>query len=241
MLTRNSIHTFEDNGITYQFYFENEVPCIGTGQSLSCIPGDTSGTLIVPSSFTFEGNKYTLTHIGQYAFYGSMITSLVFPPTIDYMHGGACENLQKVEIIDLSQTKIRTIEEYTFFHCYSLKRLLLPATISSIKRHVFNSTQSLKYIGISSKLKDMDENFCGIICYLEVIFYCGETYNGLVIPQKESIKKVIVPNNYQGNMFSGYPINKTSFNCYFEKASCNARKISYSFSLRISLFLFLAK
>ena len=194
------------------------------------MPVSTSGRLILPSYFTFENKRYPLSHVYAYAFLYTNITELIFPPTLEYLGHGACEGIIYAELIDLSATKITFLGNFTFSRCYSLKRLLLPETVTQINPWSFDRTKQLRFIEISPKMKEMKNNFCPE-CALDSIFYCGNEYNGLIIPAE--IKHVYVPHNYKEVDFAGVIVNRTSFNCHYQNKICTKDHIIPSYHIII--------
>ena len=221
-------HTFVDNGITHTFYFSGNTPILGTkSNETASIPQSTTGTIYLPNEFIFESKTYQLTHIGQYSFINTNIQQLIFSSNVKYLYSTACEYIPYVELIDLSQTQITELLGYTFSRCYNLKRLLLPGTIQKISLKDFKDTRSLKFIEISSKLLSLNEDFCTPNCGLQTIYYCGSIYNGLEFPNNINISRIIVPRNYEGEYFGNMKVNKTSFNCYYERTKCFCKKMSF--------------
>lgn len=121
---------------------------------------DLSRTTITEiSDRFFEGNKNlkkvilpdTLTIIGQYAFYDcSSLTEINFPSSIADIKDAAFQSCISLKTADLSQTKIVTASDKLFDNCSSLIEVILPETVTLIKKS-FSSCSALKEVNLLSK------------------------------------------------------------------------------------------
>ncbi len=109
--------------------------------------GDYSGDIIIPSTVTFEGQTYTVTEIGNMAFYNCDITSIQLPPTIKKLAGGAFYSCVKLTKIDLPDS-LEIIEDQAFCYCVSLNSIKIPSSVQRIKFHAFAHCSNLEYIDL---------------------------------------------------------------------------------------------
>lgn len=83
----------------------------------------------IPSTVVYNGNTYTVTAIGEYAFYGSEITSITIPNTvvsIDQRAFTYCRSLTSVTISE----GVTSIGFQAFFGCTKLSSMTISAKIS---------------------------------------------------------------------------------------------------------------
>lgn len=86
---------FEVNGITYYTSALTNTNVEVTGKTKNY-----TGDIVIPESVSYQGNTYTVTTIDEEAFYGDTdITSIVIPPTIDYIDESAFSNCSNLDIV----------------------------------------------------------------------------------------------------------------------------------------------
>ena len=104
---------------------------------------------------TFEtidlSNCTKLTYIGIEAFYRAGMREFIVSPSITTIRRYAFSYNPDLVSIDLQNTQITTLDQYTFAGCTSLEHLALPSTIKSFGTGTFNGCTGLKsiYIPIS--------------------------------------------------------------------------------------------
>ena len=86
---------FEVNGITYHTSALTNTDVWVTGKAKNY-----TGDIVIPESVSYQGNTYTVTTIDEDAFYGDTdITSIVIPPTIEYIDESAFSNCSNLDIV----------------------------------------------------------------------------------------------------------------------------------------------
>ena len=65
----------------------------------------------------------------------------------------ACDNCHLLKKVDLSNTQIEEIREFTFVHCTSLKEVSLPMTLHTIRVKAFMNCAALPELAIPPSLK----------------------------------------------------------------------------------------
>ena len=102
--TAVAAHDFEVDGIYYNITdaTNKTVAVTYRGDSYSSYSNEYTGDMVIPESVTYNGNTYSVTNIGGYAFfYCSGLTSIVIPNSV---------------------TKVG---HYSFWNCTSLKELYI--------------------------------------------------------------------------------------------------------------------
>ena len=146
--------------VTYQEYRESE----------NLFRSDYSGNVIIPESVTYNGEPYSVTSIGEGAFYCcSGLTSVTIPNSI-YMIGSDafayCSSLTSITIPNsvkdlgvntfygcssLTSVEIGNSVKYlagTFYGCSSLTSIEIPNNVTSIGSYAFYGCSSLTSITI---------------------------------------------------------------------------------------------
>jgi len=141
--------TFTVDGVTYTITdATNKTVAIGTEASTAAISKSTAGAFTIPSSVSYNADNYTVTGIGNYAFYHcSAMTSVTIPNTVAYIGIDAFgyTGLKSI-IIPTSVTSIGGIAfEYT-----KLTSVIIPASVVSIGSNIFWYCNSLASITVDN-------------------------------------------------------------------------------------------
>ena len=147
--------------------------------------GEYSGAIIIPASVMYDGKTYSVTSIGDYAFYGcSSLTSITIPnsvTSIGYNAFSGCSSLTSVTIPN-SMTSIgwkafngcsgltsvtipnsvTSIGDDAFFGC-SLTSITIPNSVTSIGSKAFYGCSSLTAVTIPNSVTSIGEmafRFC---------------------------------------------------------------------------------
>lgn len=139
-----SAYDFKVDGIIYDKTSETEV-------ALANDPNGTSysGVVTIPPSVTYDGKTYSVTAIGEQAFYyESDITSVSIPETVT------------------------SIGAEAFYNCSNLSSVTIPATLSQIDRFAFGLCKSLTQITLGQSLTFLGNkafsgctNLATVYCY----------------------------------------------------------------------------
>jgi len=125
-----------------------------TSQSSSHSVGNSSlsGSVVIPSSVTYNGNTYTVTAISFDAFsYCENITSITIPSTVISIGGNAFASCTSLTSIDFGSS-IEDIGSYAFTSCTSLTNIILPTSLNSIGSNAFSGCNNLVSINIPTSV-----------------------------------------------------------------------------------------
>lgn len=163
------------------------------------------------TSLSFPSSLQT---IGNNAFtYCSNITSIAFPSSLKTIGERAFVQLELLDNIDLSITKVETIGEVAFLNCSAVKSVSFPKTLKSIGKQAFQGLSNIETIALNEGLESIGEN-----AFIET----------------SKVYKVYIPKSIKsfGNyVFGSYQQNKQTLNLFFEDASFDeVNRIAYGVS-----------
>ncbi len=117
---------------------------------------DYKGTINIPTSVNWNGRNYNVTGIHAYAFKRMRdLQSVVVPPSITEIGSSAFRNSEKlgrVLFMNPNDSKLTKILISTFRNCSSLDNVVLPNSVKSIGEYAFAGCTSLKKLQLSSSL-----------------------------------------------------------------------------------------
>ena len=118
---------------------------------------DYSGSVNIPEKFTFENVEYSVTSIGEYAFYlCSSLTSVHFPSTLSTISDNAFSGCRSLSSVDFPNS-VKSIGENAFSGCHSLKSLTIPNSVTSIANHAFTACSGLTSVFIPNSITNIGE------------------------------------------------------------------------------------
>ncbi|MBP5458052.1 MAG: leucine-rich repeat protein [Paludibacteraceae bacterium] len=126
-------------------------------------------TVTTIGDFAFSGQKSLenvrfgggVRRIGNCAFLISGLRKVVLPPSVEYLGIEVFSYNTQLEYVDLSSTKIKTLNRGLFVNCSKMTDVLLPNGLESILEYSFGDTQRLKKIDLPSSLKIIRSPFDG--------------------------------------------------------------------------------
>ena len=124
--------TKEVGGITYKLISETAVEVIaGTSKY--------TGDITIPSEVTIDGNKFTVSRIGEKAFYECTgLTSVVIPNSVTTIgsYAYSCTGLTSVTI----PNGVISIGHFAFYSCSGLASIAIPNSVTTIGNVAFGNT-----------------------------------------------------------------------------------------------------
>ena len=114
--------------------------------------GDYSGMIVIPESITFENSLYSVTSIGERAFYGcNGLTSVTIPNSVTSIGWSAfwdCSSLTSVTI----PNSVTSIGWSAFWDCSSLTSVTIPNSVTNIGGSAFAWCISLTSVTIPNSV-----------------------------------------------------------------------------------------
>ena len=119
---------------------------------------DCSGDITIPETVTYNGNTYTVTSIGDHAFYqrysNSKITSIILPNTINSINSSAFYNCDGLTELTIPES-VMTIADYAFSDCDYITNVTIPNSVTRIGQESFYSCDRLKNLIIGNTVSSI--------------------------------------------------------------------------------------
>ena len=137
-----SAEDFSVDGIYYNITSSTNktVEVTYKGNYYNSYSNEYSGSITLPATVTYNGVTYSVTSIGNSAFYGcSSLTSITIPESvtsIGYYAFSDCSSLTAITIPE----GVTSIGNSAFSGCSSLTTITIPESVTSIEKSAFNGT-----------------------------------------------------------------------------------------------------
>ena len=160
-------------GISYSVNTTNK-----TASVVSNYYGAYSGNIIIPETIIYDNTTYSVTSIGEDAFYKSGITSVTIPNSVTSISENAFLDCHQLEFVTIGNS-VKSIGESAFEYCSGLMSVAIPNSVSSIGRHAFWGCSGLVSMRVGRNNGTYDSrNNCNAIIKTstnELIFGCKNT------------------------------------------------------------------
>ena len=147
--------TFQVGDLYYNITSETTVEV--TYQYVSYDNYSSLTTATIPESITHNGTTYSVTSIGDYAFYGcSSLTSITIPNSVTSIGRQAfnvCSSLTSITI----PNSVTSIGEGAFDYCSSLTSVTIPNSVTSIGNGAFSYCSSLTSVTIPNSVTSIGD------------------------------------------------------------------------------------
>ena len=152
IIASTKLFTYNNNGDTITGLSESGYTAIENGVTKFVMP-----TKLVSKDANGNRKVTTITTIGENAFNATVegkqtcvkIKSVIFPTTLTTLKTNAFDGCNGLEKIDLSNTQIGAIENYSFRNCSNLAEVEAPNTLKSIGTAGFANCKNLLKIDLS--------------------------------------------------------------------------------------------
>ena len=167
-------HDFEVDGICYNLINATEVEITYKGSSHNEFENEYTDNIIISETVEYYGFTYSITSIGNYAFY-------------------ECINLTGIDIPD----SVTSIGERAFEGCYSLIDVVIGDNVTSIGEWAFSGCTSLTVVEIPNSVTSIGE-WAFQCCYNLIDVVIGNSVTSIedyVFYDCTSLSKIKIPDN----------------------------------------------
>ena len=171
----------EIDGINYELNAEARQATVIKKSS-----GAYSGEVVIPESVKYYGTAYSVTSIGESAFYYcSFLTSVTIPNSVTSIGESAfykCSRLTSVTI----GSGVTSIGDRAFYDCSFFTSVTIPNSVTSIGKYAFYGCSDLTSVHISDIAAwcniDFESSDSNPLSYAHHLYLNGEEVKDLVIP-----------------------------------------------------------
>ena len=155
-----SAHDFEVDGIYYKItnFTTKEVAVTYKGNNPDEYSEEYSGNVVIPETVVCNDETYSVTSIGDHAFYCCYgLASVEIPNSVTNIERSAfcyCGGLTSVVI----GNSVTSIGDDAFFDCNALTSVVIPCSVTSFGRQAFYSCDNLVSIEIPNSVTSIGEN-----------------------------------------------------------------------------------
>ena len=144
-------YDFEANGIYYIITGPNTASVTYKDRNYNSY----SGTVNVPSTVTHDGTTYTVTAVGQAAFYKcTELYSVTLPNTVTALGYASFANCSIMSSVNIP-SGLTSFGELCFQSCAALTSISIPSGVTSIPRQCFLGCTSLDQVTIPGSVKEI--------------------------------------------------------------------------------------
>ena len=147
-----SADAVEIDGIYY-----NLVPKAKQAEVTKKPSGYYSGSIVIPTSVTYEDIDYSVTSIGQEAFRKCSLTSVTIPNSVTSIGNFAfygCSSLTSLII----PNSLTSIGGSAFYYCSGLTSVIIPNSVTSIGNYAFSDCTGLTSVTIPNSVTSIGES-----------------------------------------------------------------------------------
>ena len=169
-------YNYQGNTLYYNITSDNTIE-VTYYSSTTTDNNYVSGDVVIPSSVTNNGTTYSVTSIGDYAFYlCSGLTSVTIPNSVtsiaDYAFEG-CSSLTSVTI----PNSVTSIGKWAFISCSGLTSVTIPNSVTSIGNMAFAYCSGLTSVTLPNNATIYSKTFIGAGTKptIDSVIYCSDT------------------------------------------------------------------
>lgn len=173
----------------------------------------------MPEEVEIEFKKYKITKIDRECFKSSSVETIKLPKTVLFIGDSCFFNCQKLEYVNIADTQIQSIEQYTFCNCRALSDIILPISLNFFRKYSFLNCSSLQMIKSDSTFTVEDGAFqnCEILSSFPIFNLVGPL--GKYSLSNTGITSANLPNTVtsisEGCFMNCSRLKKVSFQIYF--------------------------
>lgn len=162
-----------------------------------------TGRLSIPGSISYDGENYSVTAVGDYAFsFCDGITTVSVPTTVIRIGNGAFQGCRKINTVAFSMSKVEEIGDAAFEGCETLGSITLPATLRKLGAWAFAGCTGLRTANIPPSVQHIGKNaYMRCTAMTAAAFRCrlSEIPDGM-FGHCTSLAKITMPDSVKNNI-----------------------------------------
>ena len=186
----------------------------GTSAKIIGYYSPPSGDLVIPSAITNLGTTYTVTSIGNAAFYFSTLTSVTIPSSIISIGFQAFVNVTTLTSVNFNTpSSLTSIGNGAFSGCTSLISINIPSLVTNIGNGVFSGCTLLTSVTLPSSLTSIGNGaFSGCTSLISINIPSLVTSIGATAFRQSGLTSLTIPFSVTSIGFTAFCFTKNLTN-----------------------------
>ena len=150
-------HDFSVDGIYYNILDGNNVEVTFKGAHVNQYVNEYINSVNIPNEVTINNTTYTVTRVGDGAFYACRtLNSVTIPNSVTYIGDTAFYSCDDLTTVDVGNAVTR-IGDGAFFRCSFLSSITIPNSVTRIGNRAFKYCYSMTSVNIGSSVTEIGE------------------------------------------------------------------------------------
>ena len=150
-------HDFSVDGIYYNILDGNNVEVTFKGSHVNQYVNEYINSINIPNEVTINNTTYTVTRVGDGAFYACRtLNSVTIPNSVTYIGDTAFYSCDDLTTVDIGNAVTR-IGDGAFFRCSFLSSITIPNSVTRIGDRAFKYCYSMTSVNIGSSVTEIGE------------------------------------------------------------------------------------
>ena len=155
----HDIEVKNSDGVTIYYVWNNdqtELAVSYRGSNYDSYSNEYSGKVVIPQSVTYNSTSYSVTSIGEYAFYNCKnLTSVSIPNSITSIGSHAFSSCICLSSLDIPNS-VTSIGENAISDCAGLRSVTIPESVTTIGIAAFRGCYCLPSVDIPNSVTSID-------------------------------------------------------------------------------------
>ena len=211
-------HDFSVDGIYYNILDGNNVEVTFKGSHVNQYVNEYINSINIPNEVTINNTTYTVTRVGDGAFYACRtLNSVTIPNSVTYIGDTAFYSCDDLTTVDIGNAVTR-IGDGAFFRCSFLSSITIPNSVTRIGNRAFKYCYSMTSVNIGSSVTEIGEEAFDGCTILNSVTIPNSVINigAMAFQGCTYMTSVVIGNNVAniGNEAFRWCYSLTSFKCH---------------------------